>query len=67
MKASTYINEEELLRQGMEALLEKLGPVETGRFLALIPSQRIESVTRHRRWQKTLSKDDFFRQIFTEK
>ena len=59
-----YITEEELVTKAISVLLKEPGPVETGRFMTLPQKKRIESVKRHRDWQKTLNKDDFFRTIF---
>ena len=59
-----YITEEELVAKAVSALLKELGPVETSRFMTLPQKKRIESVKRHRDWQKTLNKDEFFRTIF---
>ena len=59
-----YITEEELVTKAISVLLKELGPVETGRFMTLPQKKRIESVKRHREWQKTLDKDEFFRIIF---
>ena len=47
MKQGQFISEEKLLNQIIHILMEKLGPVETNRFLSL-PAKRIESVKRHR-------------------
>jgi hypothetical protein len=64
MKTEKYLNEEELIRKAIEALLQELGPVETARFVNLPRSKRIESVKRHRQWQKSLDKDQFIKEIF---
>ncbi len=64
MKTEKYLNEEELIRKAIEALLQELGPVETARFVNLPRPKRIESVKRHRQWQKTLDKDQFIKEIF---
>ena len=65
MKTSTLLDEEQLVKKAVTALLEKLGPIESSRFLALpLSSRRIESVKRHRRWQKELVKSEFFNQVF---
>ncbi len=64
MKTEKYLNEEELIRKAIEALLQELGPVETARFVNLPRPKRIESVKRHRQWQKTLNKDQFIKEIF---
>jgi len=59
-----YITEEELVSKAISVLLKELGPVETSRFITLPQKKRIESVKRHRDWQKTLNKDEFFKAIF---
>lgn len=66
MKTPTYLNNEELIRQAINALMQALGPVETMRFLNLPRQQRIESVTRHRQWQEGLDQKQFFDQVFGE-
>lgn len=64
MKQGQFISEEKLLNQIIHILMEKLGPVETNRFLSLPARKRIESVRRHRMWQSALDKDKFFNDIF---
>ena len=64
MKTEKYLNEEELIRKAIEVLLQELGPVETARFVNLPRPKRIESVKRHRQWQKALDKDQFIKEIF---
>lgn len=64
MTTLQYLSEDELIRQGLEALMKALGPIETTRFLALPHSPRMESVQRHRRWQATLDQQAFFDQVF---
>ena len=59
-----YLQEEELIRRAVEALLHTLGPVETTRFLDLARSRPLDSVQRHRVWQESLDKDTFFKQVF---
>ena len=59
-----YITEEELVTRAISILLKELGPVETSRFITLPQKKRIESVKRHRDWQNTLNKDEFFRTLF---
>lgn len=61
-----YLSEEELIRRAMSALLKELGPVETNRFLTLPQKKRIDSVKRHRQWQKGLDKEAFFYKVFGE-
>jgi len=65
MKTGQYISEEKLLKQVIDILMEKLGPVETKRFLTLPARKRIESVKRHRLWQSKLDKDKFFHDVFS--
>lgn len=67
MKALKYMNEEEILNKGINILMKELGPVETVRFLNIPRNKRVESVKRHRDWQKTLNKDEFLNDIFGEK
>lgn len=57
--------EEELVEKAISVLLKELGPVETSRFINLPKKIRMESVRRHREWQKTLDKKKFFSEIFT--
>ncbi|HOF13504.1 MAG TPA: hypothetical protein PLH80_03865 [Spirochaetota bacterium] len=63
MRASRYLSEKEMLQKGIDVLLDALGPVETVRFLNISRDKRIESVKRHRMWQKSLKKDDFINEI----
>jgi hypothetical protein len=67
MKTLKYMNEEEILKKGINILMKELGPVETIRFLNIPRNKRVESVKRHRDWQKTLNKDEFINDIFGEK
>ncbi|RPI73442.1 MAG: hypothetical protein EHM47_06095 [Ignavibacteriales bacterium] len=64
MSEGIYINEDELLKRAINILTEKLGPVEASRFLSMKRQKRIESVKRHREWQKGLRKAKFFKEIF---
>ncbi len=64
MSTNEYINEEELFRKAIRLLTEKLGPLETSRFLSVAEKKRIESVKRHRQWQAGLDKGKFFKEIF---
>ncbi len=60
----TYLQEDELVRRAIDALLRALGPVEATRFLAMPREQQIDSVQRHREWQATLDKAEFLDQVF---
>jgi len=64
MKASTFINEEQLISKAIDALIRKLGPVETNRFLSLMKKKRVESLKRHHQWQAKLNKEQLFEAIF---
>ncbi|MDH7487529.1 MAG: hypothetical protein QHJ81_14795 [Anaerolineae bacterium] len=66
MKAQVYLPEEVMVRRALEALLRALGPVEVNRFLTLPRQRRLDAVQRHRQWQATLDKDQFFDQVFGE-
>ncbi len=67
MKQGQYIKEEKLLKKGVDILMEKLGPIETSRFLSLPPKKRIESVKRHQKWQSELDKNKFLVDLFGSK
>ena len=64
MKPERYMDEEELIQRGVDALIRELGPVEAIRLLNMPRKKRMESVKRHRAWQKQLKRDDFFKEIF---
>ena len=64
MKEHTYLQEDEMVRRAIDALLRDLGPVEATRFLTLPQRRRIDSVARHRLWQDRLDRDSFFDQVF---
>ncbi|OHD70370.1 MAG: hypothetical protein A2W19_16350 [Spirochaetes bacterium RBG_16_49_21] len=66
MKEIKYQGEEDILIKGINVLLKKLGPVETTRFLNIPRKKRSESVKRHREWQKTLKKEKFLKELFSE-
>jgi hypothetical protein len=66
MRTEKYMDEEAVIRKGVEALIKELGPVEALRFMNLPRKKRMESVRRHREWQKLLNKNRFFEEVFAE-
>jgi hypothetical protein len=66
MKESHYRSEDQLIKDAIDILMEKLGPVETSRFLSLPAKKRVESLKRHHAWQAALDKDTFFKGVFGE-
>ena len=64
MKEHVYLDENEMIRRAVKALLQDLGPIETARFLNLAQQRRVDSVLRHRLWQEKLDRDRFFDQVF---
>jgi len=64
MKARALKDEEQLITKAVDVLVKELGPVEAGRFLALPKKRRMESVKRHRQWQKQLQREQFFDRVF---
>ncbi len=64
MKAHAYLQEDDMVRQAVDALMKTLGPIETARFLTLPRHRRLDSVRRHRQWQDSLDKVRFFDQVF---
>ena len=67
MKPARYLDEEKVIHRGVSVLLKELGPVESMRFLSLQQKKRMESVKRHRDWQRTLEKEQFFDDVFGPK
>jgi hypothetical protein len=64
MRTEKYMDEETIIRKGVQALIKELGPVEALRFMNLPKKKRLESVRRHRDWQKLLDKNGFFDEVF---
>ncbi len=64
MKLTKTISENELLQRGIEILFRELGNYDAIRFLSIPRGKRLESVERHRKWQKTLDKNAFFDEVF---
>jgi hypothetical protein len=64
MRTAKYMDEDVVIKKGMEVLIRELGPVEAIRFISIPKKKRIESVKRHREWQKLLDKDKFFDEVF---
>jgi len=62
-----YMDEEDVIRKAIEVLLKELGPMETIRFINMPKKKRIESVKRHREWQKQLDKEKFLNEVFSTK
>ena len=63
MKAIALMEEDKLVQRAIDSLMKRLGPVETQRFLSLPTRKRMDSVRRHRLWQRGLNKDQFFDQV----
>jgi hypothetical protein len=53
-----------LIRKAINVLFQELGPTETARFINFPRCKLLESVKRHRQWQKGLDKDEFLGDIF---
>jgi len=64
-KEHRYLQEDELIRRPVAALLQAPGPVETARFLNLPPERRRDAVERHREWQESLDKERLFDEVFS--
>jgi hypothetical protein len=61
-----YMSEEVVIKKAIEVLIKELGPVEAIRFINTPKRKRMESIKRHRKWQKMLDKSMFFDEIFAE-
>jgi hypothetical protein len=66
MRTIKYMDEEAVIEKAVKILMKELGPVETIRFINLPKRKRLESVRRHREWQKLLDKDRFFNEVFAK-
>lgn len=64
MKAVKYMDEETVIRKGIDLLVKGLGPLEAMRFMDIPRERRMESVKRHRDWQKQLNREEFFNEVF---
>jgi len=60
------MDEEILIKKVTAVLIKELGPVEAIRFINMPKKKRLESVKRHREWQKLLDKDPFFEKVFSQ-
>lgn len=66
MKAARYMDDELVIKKGVEFLLQGLGPMETLHFLNLPRESRVDGVKRHREWQKHLDKQQFLDDLFAD-
>ena len=67
MKKLKGLEQHEVIERGFGALYKEFGAAETRRFIALThPARRDDSVARHRRWQASLDKNEFFNRIRKE-
>ena len=64
MRDHSLLQEEEVVRRAIAALMDRLGPIETARFLTLPHARRMNAALRHRKWQASLDRDRFFDQVF---
>ena len=66
MKSVKYMDEEMVIKKAMKVLIRELGPVEAIRFINIPKKRRIDSIRRHREWQKLLDKARFVDEVFAE-
>ena len=66
MSTVRYLEEEIVIKKAIEVLIKELGPVEAMRFVNMPRKKRLESVRRHRVWQKALNKEQFFKGVFKQ-
>ena len=66
MRPIKYLDEEFIIKKAIDTLMKELGPAETVRFITMPRKKRMESVRRHREWQKYLDKDQFFQEVFAK-
>jgi hypothetical protein len=65
MKNAKYMDEENIIEKGVDLLIKGLGPVQAIRFMNISKAVKMESVKRHRLWQKQLDKEKFFKEVFS--
>jgi len=65
MKQNILMTEEQLINQAVNVLIDKLGFLETTRFLALKSEPELDSIEWHQKWQAQLDKDSFFDEVFS--
>ncbi len=64
MNIVKYLDDEIVIKKGIDVLIKELGPIEAVRFMNIPKRKRMESVKRHREWQKSLEKESFFTEVF---
>ncbi len=64
MRTVKYMDEDVLLKKAIKLLVKELGPVEAIRFINIPRKKRMESVRRHREWQRQLDKGKFYGEVF---
>jgi len=64
MSTIRYMDDEEMVKKAVKALIGAVGPIEANRFISMPRRKRMESVKRHREWQKRLNKEEFFGKVF---
>ncbi len=64
MNIEKYLDDEIVIKKGIDVLIKELGPIEAARFINIPKRERMESVRRHREWQKFLDKETFFAEVF---
>ena len=64
MKNVKYMDEENIIEKGIDILIKGLGPVQALRFMNISKEVKMESVKRHRLWQKQLDKEKLFKKVF---
>lgn len=64
MNILKYLDDEIVIKKGIDVLIKELGPIEAVRFINIPKRKRMESVRRHKEWQKSLDKETFFVEVF---
>ena len=64
MRSTVLLDDAKLAQNAVEVLMKALGPVDTARFLALPARKRLESVRRHRGWQRHADKEKLVDAVF---
>ena len=59
-------NDNDLIEKAIKILDDKFGHINTMRFISLAINKRVDSVSRHRNYEKQLNKEDYFQCVFPE-
>ncbi|HDM78453.1 MAG TPA: hypothetical protein ENG51_18625 [Deltaproteobacteria bacterium] len=63
MSATRYMDDEQMVKKAVKALIGAVGPIEANRFISM-PRKKDGKCKRHREWERRLDKEEFFGKVF---